>query len=206
MEDKIIDKLRKFGALEPDNEYMEASKSIIMMKNDASFNLPIEKKIAEKISLLRSIEPDTNYTLASRMAIIESINLSKQSFWKLFYPANIFKNSLNYTMSVSLAIVLLAVMITGAYKFVSPVPIVADLDNNSLITEANSISRDIDIHLEEIDFYKKSAEKTAVALNEAYHGGPGHINNYVIQKEAGNIDFNNPGNSEIDELLQSAIF
>lgn len=191
---KKIEHLRK---IKPNSDYAAFSKLLIL--NPEAARKEISPEIAERLSSLRSITPSANFALATRLSIFEAAR-AKQPLWQ-----NVLRQFVNYSSAVGVAVVVIAIVAGASKYFSSPLPILSDADNEDLLKEADSIAKDIDIHLEEINYYALTAEKTAVALNEAGSTEAEHSNNHIINREANSANSNYPArNTEIDNMLNQA--
>ncbi len=160
-----------------------------------------EKELIKKLRTLHNIKPRPGYINQSKMAILSSPR-SIQHKWKIV-GRGLLAESFNFGLSMMLTAVALVLILGGATTVLRPMLLsnLPGVDTKSLLTEADAVYRDIDIQLTEAEYYAVTAKETSVALNEASLNGPGHINPLLIQKEAETLDFQNPKNSNIDDLL-----
>lgn len=161
-----------------------------------------EKELIEKLRLLNNIVPRPEYINQSKMAILSSPR-TMQRRWEMV-GRGVFVESFNFGFSMILATVALVLILGGATTVLKPVFLsnLPGVDTNNLLTEADAVSRDIDIQLTEAKYYAVAAKETSVALNEVSVNGPAaHTNPILIQNEIETLDFQNPKNSNIDDLL-----
>ncbi|MBI2010834.1 MAG: hypothetical protein HYS89_01215 [Candidatus Colwellbacteria bacterium] len=119
-----------------------------------------ETKLIKKLKILKSIEPDSGYARLSRALILN------QKERTLFIPAwgrKAFSRSLNSVFSVALATVFFMVLalggLVGAFKNLL-FPSLPGIDNQSLVTEADAVTQNIDTRLGEIQYF--SGEEVAM--------------------------------------------
>lgn len=204
---ELFEKIKYLDKIIPARDYAASSRILILMAKSESFEISEDTRLKNQLASMKMIMPSADYSLKTRLSILESVKL-KHKLRNIFSITRIFGQFTNYGLSVSLAALLLAVVITGGYKYITPSSSLSAADNKALIAEAGTISKDIDIHIQEIEYYARAADKTNLALNEASGGGPGHLNDKVIQREADQMNSNGyPSNSgNVDELLDKAIF
>jgi len=161
-----------------------------------------DEQIIEKIKELRAIKPSAGYTNASRAMLFASlkarpVKLRKTAFGFLF-------QSLNLGFSIALTALLITVASGNTTNLLRTVlmPNLPGINDENLSAEANNINKDINIHLNEAEYFAISAVKTTVALKEASVSEASHTNPSVIEKENRNFNFDNPTNTKIDDLLR----
>lgn len=161
-----------------------------------------EKELIKKLRLLDSIKPRAEYMNQSKLAILSSPRTIQRK-WEMV-GRGVLAESFNFGLSMVLTAAVLVLILGGATTVLRIILLsnLPGLDTESLLTEAGEVSRDIDIQLTEAEYYAVTAKETAVALNEASLNGPtAHANPLLIQNEAKTLDFQNPRNSDIDDLL-----
>lgn len=201
-EHEIIKGLQRLGTIAPDREYASVSKLLILMsKKDAAFESIPESAVVENVSTLRSVRPSDRFTSESRAILLAHPRTIARKALGIFSFRNLLTQGASYGLSVSLAAVLIAIIVGGGVTFFRALPGVNDA---SLVAEANNVIKDIDIHLENANYYAISADKTRVALDDAQGSGPDHANQAIIEKESRNLDFEKPTGDEIGDLLNQA--
>lgn len=199
---EIQAKMRDLRGIQPDEHFSASSKTLLMSHKTGNFELNLDKNILTKLAALKTIQPDANYALQTKLSVLEADKLSRNRFIELFT----FKNFVNSSLALGLTAVLMAILATGGYKYLSPASSLSVADDDALIAEAETISKDIDIHLREAEYFASAARKTNLALNEASINSYGHLNDRVIEREAVNINIESPVNRNIDDLLNEATF
>ncbi len=160
-----------------------------------------EEQIIERIKELRTIKPSADYANVSKAMLFQSlkarpVKLKKTLFGMLF-------QSLNLGFSIALTALLITVASGNTTNLLKTVlmPNLPGIDGN-LSMEASNINKDINIHLNEAEYFAISAVKTTIALKEASISEASHANPSVIEKENQNFNFDNPTNTKIDDLLK----
>ncbi len=126
-----------------------------------------EKQLIKKLKNLNQIKPDSGYARLSRSLIIDHKRIPAIPFWS----RKVFSRSLNSIFSVALATLFFLVLtlggLVGAFKNLL-FPSLPGIDNQSLVTEADAVTQNIDTRIGEIQYF--SGEKVAMkpaALPEA---------------------------------------
>ncbi len=197
IDQEIQSKLKSLRVIEPTKDYAGSSRVLLLNKEIIE-----DSHVIAKLGALKALSPDANYAFQTKLSILEAGKLNRNKLVELFT----FKNFLNSSLALGLTAVLMGVLVTGGYRYLSPAPSLSLADNNALLNEAENVSKDIDIHLREAEYYASAARKTNLALNEASGGDYGHLNNTLIEREAGNIDIGSPVNRDVDALLNEATF
>lgn len=163
-----------------------------------------ETELIKNLKSLRAIEPSSEYALRSKMAIFSyprkiAVGLEAAG-------TGLVVQSFNLGLSMLLTVAALVIVLGGAATILKSVLInnLPGADTGSLVSEADNIIKDIDIKLNEAEYYALAAKETSVALNEASLNGPAHANPLLIEREAESLNFDSPTNSKIDELLNQA--
>jgi len=143
-----------------------------------------ERELIKKLRALEAIKPDAGYVRNSRYLITQG-GMAEQSIRQ-----GIFSRGLSFAFSVALtSVFLIAVTIggmTGYFKTLF-LPSFQGVSNEALLTEANEITDDINIHLDDVEYFSNS-----VALAE---------NGSSKQP----TDTQDKGEEEIDNLLDEVI-
>ena len=195
MIDQIQDKIKRLKKIEPSDHYSASSKSILLNKDFAE-----DKQVIANLRLLQTIQPDANYAFNTKLSILEAGKINRNRLVEIFT----FKNFATSSMALGFSAILLGILITGGYKYLSPTSSISAANSNALLAEAETIGKDIDIHIKEIEYYATASRKTNLALNEAYNSDYGHLNNTVIERESGRINVGSPINQDIDDMLNEA--
>lgn len=143
-----------------------------------------EKELIKQLNSLKAIVPDSNYARKSRLLILSNN--------KVVSPRRrAIVQSFSFAGSMALVALFLFVLtlggIGGPLKSIF-LPTLPGVDNESLLTEADNITQDIDIRLREINYF---ANENAVAL-----AGD--------NKQTEPFDFTSD-EAEIDQLLDEVI-
>ena len=203
IEKEIIEKLKSLRSIAPSEDFSSVSKSII---GSETFE-KIDRSLVSRLALLKNLKPDPNYALESKLSILESKLLKTPiRLSQILSPKNVLRQMTNYGLSVAFAVLLVAVLVGGASRFIIGGGDIAVIENKSLLAEADKISTDIGARLKEVEYYKTAAQKTTIALNEASTNGPGHLNSVLIEKEASSLEATDPRNKDIENLLNKAMF
>jgi len=143
-----------------------------------------QKDLIKNLRQLRSIEPNEEFARVSRSVILSSKDsIPVERTGKL----NVFSRGLSFAASVALAAVFLLVLAvggtTGSLKTLF-LPTLDGVDEN-LVSEADTIKQDIDIRLNDIEYFEKTNRTVALADN----------NQHELFE----------GEEEIDQLLEEVI-
>lgn len=161
-----------------------------------------ENQLIGKIKELRAIMPRTEYGFSKKLALfshIENYQRTKKTAWGLL------SQSLNLGFSIALTSLFLLLGLSGTSGLLKTVlmPNFPGIDGKNLLTEADTIKNDINIHLNELNNFTVASEKTTFALREAsINNNTVHVNSTIIQKETQKLKFNDPTNNNIDKLLK----
>lgn len=147
-----------------------------------------DKDLIKQLNSLKAITPEDGYARNSRFIILSSGETNKRVTTKYGF----FARSFNFASSVAMVAVFLFVLtiggISGALKGFF-LPNLEGVDNQSLLTEADIITSDIDIKLRDIQYF---AEDDTVALAEGE------------KSFTQTVDFTD-SEEEIDQLLDEVI-
>src|SRR3989338_1947457 len=162
-----------------------------------------ENELLQNLKSLKGILPRPEFIHQSKMSILSSPRTLKPK-WEMV-GRGVLAESLNFGLSMVLTAAAVVLILGGATSILRAVLLnsLPGVDRESLLTEADNISKDIDIQLNEAEYYAVAAKETSVALKEASLNGPAHANPLLIQNEANALDFQNPTNSNIDDLLDT---
>ena len=144
-----------------------------------------EREIIKNLKSLSAIRPSDEFVSFSR-----SVVLSQQASIpvEITTSRTILSRGLNFAASVALAAVFMLVLtlgsVAGSFKTFL-LPTLHVVNNDGLVSEANSVSKDIDIRLSDIEYFDQT--KQTVALAEA------PANEFAT------------GENEIDKLLTEVI-
>lgn len=191
MKIRLFEKLNTLKSLKPNKHFAGISRHLIVNGHEPE----VSDELNTVFSSFRRIQPNPNFALATKLAILDSK--------KRVSP---FAQVANYAFALGLASLFMVVMAGASALFRTSVPLLTDAGAESLVKEAGKVSRDIDIQLQEIDYYALTAKQSTLALNEAYDSDVNHINDSVIQREAGRTNYSNPRNNEVDSMLNEAAY
>lgn len=146
-----------------------------------------QKELIEKLQSLSAIEPNAEFTRVLRSRILAPGSTPAAQNIR----QSAFSRSLSFALSVAFTAAVLLVLTlgsnTGVLKTVF-LPSLNGVTNESLATEADSITRDIDVKLEEIQYFEEA--RRSVALVDEAPRDPSEISE---------------GEDEIDDLLDEII-
>jgi len=154
--------------------------------------------IEETIKQLKKIEPSQEYKAKSLRLILNSPQNIKNPVAFNFFEI------LKFSAAVGLTGLIIVISVSDSFskfnaRLLSPV-LLSSLDQQNIETEAKQV--DIKITIAEAKYYNDSTKKVAVALDETAKNGPGHLNQFIIEKEINNLDLKTDQNGEnIDDLL-----
>ncbi len=209
-EEILQSKIKSLKRIEPSKDYSASSRMLLLShKTDTKleqFEISEDKRIIAKLEALKAITPDANYAFQTKLSILESGNLIHKLDRNRLIELFTFRSFINSSLALGLTAVLVGILITGGYKYLAPAPSLSLADNNALLAEAETIRKDIDIHLREVEYYASAARKTDLALNDASISNYGHLSDRIIEREAQKIDVGSPVNQNVNELLNEATF
>ena len=126
-----------------------------------------QQELIRKLQGLRSIEPNEEFVRSSRSVILSSSTGVPAG---QVLKQGIFSRGLSFAMSMALAAVFLFLLAagntTGSFKTLF-LPTLHGVNNDSLASEANTITNDIDIRLEEIQYFEQTRRAVALADSSA---------------------------------------
>lgn len=162
-----------------------------------------ENELIQNLKSLKGITPRAEFVHQSKMSILSSPRVL-QPKWEVV-GKGVLAESLNFGLSMALTAVALVIILGGATTILRAIFLnnLPGVDTQNLLTEADNISKDIDIQLNEAGYYAVTAKETSIALKEASLNGPAHINPLLIENEARGLYFEDPTNNNIDDLLNT---
>ncbi|OGY60922.1 MAG: hypothetical protein A3F99_01685 [Candidatus Colwellbacteria bacterium RIFCSPLOWO2_12_FULL_43_11] len=163
-----------------------------------------ETELLKNLRSLKAIEPSNDYAMRSKMAILNYPR--KVAVGLEIAGQGVVVQSFNLGLSMLLTAAVLIIILGGTATILRSVLInnLPGADTGSLVSEADNITKDIDIKLNEAEYYALAAKETSVALREASLNGPAHANPLLIEREAESLNFDSPTNNKIDDLLNKA--
>ncbi len=202
-EQELVGKIKTLETIKPNQDFGLLSRNLVLRKN-AHPEMSADLKFS--LLSLNKISPADTFVLKSRATILATSK--RLSLKEIFAPQNIFKKNWMPAFATGLATLLIIAMASISTFLKAPVsPILSDAENNDLIKEAGTINKDIDVHLQQINYYALSASKSNVALNEASTSNDDHTNSAIIKQESDKASYNSPHrNQEVDNLLNQATF
>jgi len=142
-----------------------------------------QKELIKKLQSLRTIEPNEEFARVSRSVVLTSKektplgDAAKQS---------ILSRGLSFALSLTLATAFLLVLVlgntTGSFKTLF-LPTLPGVNDESLVSEADAITNDINIQLSSIKYFEQSRRTVAVADESPLPGSPD-----VLIDDEGEID------------------
>ncbi|MAF80236.1 hypothetical protein CL629_04115 [bacterium] len=151
-----------------------------------------KKEIIQQLEKLKSIEPHWEFQDSSKRSILASSqSFSLLSLWRPLYMGSFAALAL----VIGLSIILISGGGSSAY---------ASLDMGDIKDELEELT--ISIELEEIAYSESLNEAVAVALQEISNDSLRHLNTELLLTEQEKFLFEEEGNPEIDELLNTVLF
>jgi len=191
-------KIHNLKHIKPKSDFAGFSKLLILNPEKAHKEIEVPQ-LRVSLNLLKEIQPSREFALQTRLSLLE-----KRTPWAIFTTRQIFNQIFNHGAALGTAVAVLLVII-GASTYLSPnIPILSKSENDSLLNEAGRIAKDIDIQLEEINYYSLIAEKTTVALSEAFSSEAAHSNASILNREARSFGETPSRNTHIDKLFNDA--
>ena len=149
------------------------------------------KDLLKDLQTLREITPRSEYTAQSRAAILSAPRNFYTPQSKQFGRGVIWE-SLSFGLSTIMSAAAVLIMLGGATGILRTIvfnKLAPGVDTEGIITEAGATSKDIDIQLNEVQYYNIPDLETSATLGATPTDAP--------------ID-NNPKNSDIDRALEEA--
>lgn len=148
-----------------------------------------QKEVINKLKKLKAIEPNEEFARISRSVVLSSTGIPVSDTVK----QGAISRGISFALSVALTAMVIFVLTLGntnsSLKALF-LPTLHGVNNESLISEADSITKDIDIRLEEIGYFNET--RRTVAL----------VGDYELLD---NPDATFDGEDEIDKLLEEII-
>lgn len=195
--ENIAEKLKKLKDIQPDAEYSQRSKMVILAAPTSPKEKPVfglGENIIEILKKLSQIQPDAGYSRLSKLAILGAPVLSIKK-----------RPIFNWQVAFSLAGLLL-VLITGNMLH-NLKPTAPNLNTLTLETELKDLN--IDIQLAKIDYSQKVNETVSLALKEIGQKQTDHLNPIILESEQIKLNTepsnNNQDKKEIDNLLDQVL-
>jgi hypothetical protein len=196
--ENIIEKLKRLKDVQPDKEYSQRSKLVILAapKSFKEQNpvFKVGENIIETLKKLAQIQPDAAYSRLSKLALLGA-------------PALAIKRRpiFNWQVAFSLAGLLL-VLITGNMMH-NLRPSAPNLNTLTLETELKELN--IDIQLAKIEYSQKVNETVSLALKEISQKQTNHLNPIILESEQTQLNaessVDNQNQEEIDNLLEQVL-
>jgi len=205
--ENIAEKLKKLKDIQPDAEYSQRSKMVILAApvslKEQNPVFKLGKNIIESLKKLSQIQPDANYSRLSKLAIlgVPALSIKKRL---IFNPSTALR--INYWQVAFSLTGLLLVLITGNLMH-NLKPAAPNLNAQALETELKDL--DIDIQLAKIDYSQKVNETVSLALKEISQKQTNHLNPIILESEQTKLDTessnDNQNKKEIDNLLDQIL-
>lgn len=130
------------------------------------------KEIIKKLQSLRTISPNDEFARVSRSVILTSKEAAPISD---AVKQGILSRGLSFALSLTLATAFLLVLIlgstTGSFKTVF-LPTLPGVNNESVVSEADAITNDIDIQLVNIKYFEQTRRVVAVVDDSSISDTP----------------------------------
>ena len=153
----------------------------------------MNQELIQQLNKLKAIEPDPAFAKSCRHLILTLKPMqTKPVFFN--WPALVWAGGLALIMLVFAA----------NYLLLPQKGNLSSLDSNKLNQEFDNL--DINIQLNEITYQQKINQDIASALTEIGETNIKHLNRSLLEEEQNNIDFQDPSNPEINEMLNRIIF
>lgn len=148
-----------------------------------------QKEVIRRLQSLRAVEPNEEFVRISRSVILSSTGIPVTDT----VEQGAISRGISFALSVALTAMVLFVLTLGnTTKSLKTLflPTLHGVNNESLISEADSITKDIDIRLEEIGYFDEARRTVALAGDSDLADDP----NALLE-----------GEDEIDKLLEEVI-
>jgi len=149
-----------------------------------------QKEIIKKLQTLKAISPNDEFVRVSRSVILSSKETAPVGYAT---RQGVLSRGLSFALSVTFATAFLLVLVlgstTGSFKTLF-LPTLPGVDNESLVSEADTITKDIDIQLSSIKYFEETRHAVAIADDSLIPETPDAF-----------VD----GEGEIDKLLDEII-
>lgn len=121
-----------------------------------------QKEVIKRLQSLRAIEPNEEFVRISRSVVLSSIGIPVADT----VEQGVISRGISFALSIALTAMVLFVLTLGnTTKSLKTffLPTLHSVNNESLISEADSITKDIDIKLEEIGYFDEARRTVAFA-------------------------------------------
>ena len=190
--ENIIKQLKEIRDIQPDAEYGQRSKLVILAAPvfpKAKPIFQIVENIIEILKKIRQIQPDAEYGRLSKLAILNaSVAPKKRPF---------FNWQLAFTMAG-----LLLILISGALINDSR-PTAPNLNAQALKMEFQNLS--INIQLAKIEYSQNVDEAVSLALKEITDKQTDHLNPIILESEQNKLNPEYSNSKDIDNLLNQLL-
>ena len=190
--ENIIKQLKEIRDIQPDAEYGQRSKLVILAAPvfpKAKPIFQIVENIIEILKKIRQIQPDAEYGRLSKLAILNaSVAPKKRPF---------FNWQLAFTMAE-----LLLILISGALINDSR-PTAPNLNAQALKMEFQNLS--INIQLAKIEYSQNVDEAVSLALKEITDKQTDHLNPIILESEQNKLNPEYSNSKDIDNLLNQLL-
>ena len=190
--ENIIKQLKEIRDIQPDAEYGQRSKLVILaapVSPKAKPIFQIVENILEILKKIGQIQPDAEYSRLSKLAILNASVASKKRPF--------FNWQLAFTMAE-----LLLILISGALINDSR-PTAPNLNAQALKTEFQNLS--INIQLAKIEYSQNVDEAVSLALKEITDKQTDHLNPIILESEQNKLNSESSNNKDIDNLLNQLL-
>ncbi len=160
-----------------------------------------EQELIEQLKTLQAITPDPKFAKALRQTIF-SYPKRRRIFFG--FRENALAQSLNFGLSTAL-MALFILFVIGSVNGSIKAQLLTRVLGVEILNENALTGEHIDNQIAEVKELTSNAEKTNFALKEASTKIPGHINPLILEKEAGDLNYSDPTDKTIDDLLNKAI-
>ena len=196
--ENIIEKLKKLKGIQPDAEYSQHSKMVILAApislKEENPVFKLGENIVESLKKLSQIQPNAEYSRLSKLAILSvpALPIKKQPIF-------------NWQVAFSLVGLLLVLITGGLMRNLKPTA--PNLNAQALETELKDLN--IDIQLAKIDYSQKVNETISLALREISQKQTDHLNPIILESEQTKLNTepssDNQNKKEIDNLLDQIL-
>ena len=188
----LFKQLNRLKNIKPDAGYSNVSKLIITTSHESE----IANELKASVSALRAISPSPEFLAMSKPAVLSHPRTLAEKVTRVLLP-NIGKRAMSYGLSVGVAAMLLAIVMSGANNLTPEVDV-------ELASAAETSIKDIDIRLEEAGYFVSSADITRMALNDAANASGPAVASPSAENEFNGLRHDNPLNPNINDMLKNA--
>lgn len=192
--ENITEKLKRFKKIQPDAEYSQRSKLIILAtpifkkSKEEGLIFKLTENLAETLGKLRQIQPDAEYSRISKLAI-------------LGVPLSARKPAFNWQLVFTVAGLLLVLISGNLMRDLKPTA--PNLNAQALETEFKNLN--IDIQLAKIDYSQKTNETVSLALKEIASKQTSPLNPIILESEQTQLNDEVSNDKDIDSLLDQIL-